>query len=217
MRNIYNILYSYYGPQHWWPGDSPFEIIIGAILTQNTNWRNVESAINNLKREGYLSPYKLYKIPIKKLQRLIKPAGFFNIKTERLKTFVRYLWKKYRGDIERMKKRETFSLRKEILGIKGVGPETCDSILLYALEKPVFVIDAYTRRIFLRHRIIDEKNSYYDIKDIFERNLKANVKLFNEYHALIVRLAKDKCKNKNPLCETCPLNKEVGNINTKYI
>jgi len=146
-------------------------------------------------------------MPIKKLRRLIKSAGFFNVKAERVKTFVRYLWKEYGGDIELMKQKETFFLREELLGIKGIGPETCDSILLYGLGKPVFVVDAYTRRIFSRHKIINEKDNYGDIQNIFERSLKADVKLFNEYHALLVNLGKDKCKREKPLCESCPLNK----------
>ncbi|TES92614.1 MAG: hypothetical protein E3J87_04965 [Candidatus Cloacimonadota bacterium] len=179
--------------------------MVGAILTQNTNWRNVESAINNLKEESLLTPARLKNISIKRLQKLIKPAGFFNIKAERVKSFVRYFLKEYKGSIENMKKKEAFSLREELLEIKGIGPETCDSILLYALDKPVFVVDAYTRRVFSRHKIINEKDSYNEIQSFFEKNLKRDVKLFNEYHALIVKLAKDKCRRKNPDCETCPL------------
>ncbi|OQX53698.1 MAG: hypothetical protein B5M53_06680 [Candidatus Cloacimonas sp. 4484_209] len=184
--------------------------MVGAILTQNTNWKNVEAAINNIKKAGYLDVYKLYNIPLDKLRMLIKPAGFFNIKAERLKTFVKYFWRNYSGNINLMKKQKTAFLRKEILEVKGIGPETCDSILLYALNKPVFVVDAYTKRILLRHKLIDEQYTYDDVQSIFEKNLKKDVKLFNEYHALFVKLAKDKCKNKNPLCETCPLSNIPG-------
>jgi len=179
--------------------------MLGAILTQNTNWRNVESAINNLKKKNLLKPAQLNRISIGELKSLIRPAGFYNIKSDRVKIFVKYLCEQYKGDIGRVKKRETVSLRNEILGIKGIGPETCDSILLYALEKPVFVVDAYTKRVFSRHNIVDEDATYDEIQSVFEKNLNRDVKLFNEYHALIVQLAKDKCKNRKPVCETCPL------------
>jgi len=205
LLSIYNTLYNYYGPQYWWPGEAPFEVMIGAILTQNTNWRNVETAIKNLKEGGFLTPDRINRISVKRLQRLIKPAGFFNIKAERVKVFVRYIMREYLGDISKMKKEKTSFLRKKLLGIKGIGPETCDSILLYALEKPVFVVDAYTRRVFSRHKIIGEKDCYSEIQLVFEKNLNRDVKLFNEFHALIVRLAKDRCKAKKYECETCPL------------
>lgn len=205
LFSIYNTLYNYYGPQYWWPGEAPFEVMIGAILTQNTNWRNVETAIKNLKEGGFLTPDRINRISVKRLQRLIKPAGFFNIKAERVKAFVRYIMREYLGDISKMKKEKTSFLRKKLLGIKGIGPETCDSILLYALEKPVFVVDAYTRRVFSRHKIIGEKDCYSEIQLVFEKNLNRDVKIFNEFHALIVRLAKDRCKAKKYECETCPL------------
>jgi len=205
LFSIYNTLYNYYGPQYWWPGEAPFEVMIGAILTQNTNWRNVETAIKNLKEGGFLTPDRINRISVKRLQRLIKPAGFFNIKAERVKAFVRYIMREYLGDISKMKKEKTSFLRKKLLGIKGIGPETCDSILLYALEKPVFVVDAYTRRVFSRHKIIGEEDCYSEIQLVFEKNLNRDVKLFNEFHALIVRLAKDRCKAKKYECETCPL------------
>ncbi len=181
--------------------------MIGAILTQNTSWRNVELAINNLRKENYLEPERLYRISGMKLRRLLKPAGFYNIKAERVMSFVKYLWDEYKGDMESMKHQRTLFLREQMLGIKGIGLETCDSILLYALEKPVFVVDAYTRRILSRHKIIKQNDNYGDIQNIFEKGLKADVNLFNEYHALFVRLGKDKCKKGNPLCESCPLNK----------
>ncbi len=202
---IYKTLFKYYGPQHWWPGEIPFEIMIGAILTQNTSWRNVELAINNLKERGLLTPQGINKMSIQRFRKLIRPAGFFNIKAERIRTFVRYFLKEYKGNIRKMQKEETSFLREKILAIKGIGPETCDSILLYALEKPVFVVDAYTRRVFSRHNIISGEATYSEIQLVFENNLKRDASLFNEYHALIVRLAKDKCKAKEYDCESCPL------------
>lgn len=205
LKEIFHALFEFYGPQHWWPAESSFEIMIGAILTQNTNWRNVELAICNLKKSDLLEPLTIKNVPISKLRKLIKPAGFYNVKAKRVKTFVQYLIKDYAGNLEKMKRKQTSILRRELLAIKGIGSETCDSILLYALKKPVFVIDAYTRRILMRHNFIDEKDSYREIQTFFERNLKKDVRLFNEYHALLVRLAKEKCKSSKPLCDNCPI------------
>jgi endonuclease-3 related protein len=202
---IFRKLYRYYGPQHWWPGEDDFEIIVGAILAQNTNWRNVESAIYNMKNEHCLSLEALKDRDEELIKKMIRPVGFFNIKSERLKRFIDYMVERFGGDIALMKKKDTKYLREEMLKIKGIGPETCDSILLYALEKPVFVVDAYTRRIFSRHNIVSERDKYDNIRLMFERNLKKDAGLFNEYHALIVKLAKDKCKKKNPDCKTCPI------------
>lgn len=205
LQYIYKKLYNFYGPQNWWPGEDDFEIIVGAILTQNTNWRNVESAIDNLKNENCMNFESLKGSDKEFIKKLIRPAGFFNLKSERLLRFIDYMVKKYDGKIEKMKKKKKEYLREEMLKVKGIGRETCDSILLYALKKPVFVVDAYTRRIFSRHNIIKEKDKYDNIRLMFERNLKKDVKLFNEYHALIVRLAKNKCKKKNPNCKTCAI------------
>ncbi len=206
LKNIYDLLFERFGPQDWWPGDTPFEIIIGAILTQNTNWTNVEKAIANLKKAGVLSSDKLHKLDIKKLAELIRPAGYFNIKAKRLKSFLDWLFENYEGTLKNLEKIPTDRLRRELLSIKGVGPETADSILLYAFERPVFVIDAYTARICLRHHLIDKDADYHRIQELFESNLAADVQLFNEYHALLVRLGKDFCKP-TPRCEDCPLNK----------
>jgi endonuclease-3 related protein len=205
ILEIYKRLYSFYGSQNWWPGDSPFEIAIGAILTQNTNWSNVEKAIKNLKEANLLSPEKLHKIPEKKLAGLIRPAGYYNIKTLRVKAFIDFLMKNYSGDMEKMKEESLPTLRKKLLSIHGIGPETADSIILYALNKPVFVVDAYTKRVFSRHGIMDQKASYDDYQRLFYKELDEDVKIFNEYHALLVRVAKDFCKSK-PKCEECPLN-----------
>lgn len=205
ILKIYKRLFSYYGHQHWWPGESPFEIAIGAILTQNTNWSNVEKAIKNLKDARLLSPERLHKIPKDRLAELIRPAGYYNIKAERIKAFVRFLMTDFSGDMEKMKSEESLSLRKRLLNVHGIGHETADSILLYALNKPVFVVDAYTRRVLSRHGIMGYKAAYDDYQRLFHKELDEDVALFNEYHALIVRVGKDFCRS-IPKCEKCPLN-----------
>jgi len=204
LLRIYEILYRIFGPQHWWPGDSPLEVSVGAILTQNTNWTNVERAINNLKRHGVMDIKRLHEIPVHELALLIKPAGYFNVKAKRLKEFIGFLVTNYKGDMKRMAKEDTPILRDKLLGINGIGRETADSILLYAIGKPVFVIDAYTRRVISRHGITGKKRDYDEIQEIFHKNLPHDVRLFNEYHALFVRVGKDFCKPL-PRCEGCPL------------
>jgi endonuclease-3 related protein len=204
LLEIYDRLYTHFGPQHWWPGDTPFEIAVGAILTQNTNWGNVEKAITNLKKAKKLNSKALRNISPTKLASLIRPAGYFNIKADRLKHFIDFLADNYNGSMKKMRAEEALLLREKLLGVKGVGPETADSMLLYALEKPVFVIDAYTKRILSRHKLVSEKAAYHDLQDIFYENLPQDVKLFNEYHALFVMLGKDYCRPK-PRCEGCPL------------
>ena len=204
LTTIYDLLFNHFGPQHWWPGDTPFEIAVGAILTQNTNWDNVEKAITNLKKVKKLNSKSLRNISPTKLASLIRPAGYFNIKADRVKHFVDFLADHYNGSMKKMRAEEPLLLREKLLGVKGIGPETADSILLYALEKPVFVIDAYTKRILSRHKLVSEKAVYHDLQDIFYENLPQDVKLFNEYHALIVMLGKEFCRPK-PGCEGCPL------------
>jgi len=204
LLDIYGRLYKKFGPQHWWPGNTPFEVMVGAILTQNTNWTNVEKAINNLKKAKVLSPIKLKKINTRRLAKLIRPAGYFNIKAKRLKNFINFLFSEYKANLERMKKVDPWGLRTDLLQVNGIGLETADSILLYALNRPVFVVDAYTRRMLLRHHLIDEDATYSLIQDIFLDNLNTDVKLFNEFHALIVRLGKEICRP-TPNCSICPL------------
>lgn len=208
IYKIYKRLFSYYGAQNWWPGEDPFEIAIGAILTQNTNWTNVEKAIKNLKDAKVLNPKKLHEIPRVKLAELIRPAGYYNVKTERLKAFVRFLITEFSGDMERMRTEEGLSLRKKLLSVHGIGPETADSILLYALNKPVFVIDAYTKRVLSRHGIMSYKATYDEYQKLFHKELDEDVSLFNEFHALIVRVGKDFCRS-TPKCEKCPLNLNI--------
>lgn len=201
---IYKKLYKSFGRQYWWPGDTALEIIVGAILTQNTNWQNVERAIKNLKANKCLSARAIKNMSHNKLAQLIRPAGYFNVKARRLKNFINFLFKEYKGQIKRMRAQNLTILRAKLLAVNGIGQETADSILLYALNKPIFVVDAYTRRFLLRHKLIDKEATYNNIQDYFMNSLKKNLRLFNEYHALIVRLGKDICKTK-PDCSICPL------------
>ena len=201
---MYKKLYACFGPQYWWPGETPFEVAVGAILTQNTNWSNVEKAIANLKSDKVLSPKALHDMPPDRLASLIRPAGYFNIKAKRLKNFIGLLINEYHGSMSRMAKEDLGAIRTKLMSVNGIGPETADSIILYALEKPVFVIDAYTKRVLSRHNILDHDESYDAFQALFHLKLKKDISLFNEYHALFVRLAKENCRTK-PLCTGCPL------------
>ncbi|MBN1493410.1 MAG: endonuclease III domain-containing protein, partial [Candidatus Omnitrophica bacterium] len=183
---------------------TPFEVMVGAILTQNTAWANVEKAIVNLKRAKVLTPKALFAVPEKKLARLIKPSGFFNVKAKRLRIFLGYMKEHYGFSVAKMKARDLDELRKELLGVNGIGRETADSILLYALEKPTFVVDAYTKRILSRHGLCGKNDDYNVVKALFEDNLEQDTDLFNDFHAQIVNCAKDFCRTK-PRCDACPL------------
>lgn len=202
---IYNSLYKRFGPRHWWPGDTKIEVIIGAILTQNTAWVNVEKAIRNLKKERALSASGLCRISEKKLAGLIRPSGYYNVKANRIKNFLRFLNSRYKGSVGRMFRSDLYKLREELLAVKGIGMETADSILLYAGSKPIFVVDAYTKRLLLRHGFIGEDAGYGEMQSLFMDNLPEDAGLFNEFHALIVELGKTICKSKQPLCSTCPI------------
>jgi endonuclease-3 related protein len=204
LMRIYMGLYKAYGPRYWWPGETVFEVMAGAILTQNTSWRNVEKAIQNLKEENVLNPEGIHHLRSSQLASLIRPSGYFRIKAHRLKAFVAFLLEEYGGSLRKMGREETEVLRKRLLGIRGIGPETADSMLLYGLRKPIFVVDAYTKRILSRHGIVEEKASYEEIQHLFMDHLPPDEKLFNEYHALLVHLGKEVCK-KAPKCEGCPM------------
>ena len=204
LMDIYNRLFKTYGPRHWWPGETPFEVMVGAILTQNTSWKNVEKAIQSLKNDGGLNPEGIYRLKKSQLASLIKSSGYYRIKANRLKAFVNFLFENYDGNISRMRKEKLETLRQQLLGVKGIGPETADSILLYSLGKPIFVVDAYTKRILSRHGMISERDSYEEIQRLFMNHLPHNKRLFNEYHALFVHLGKTVCK-KIPRCDICPL------------
>ncbi len=204
LMDIYSRLFSAFGRQHWWPGDGPFEVMVGAILTQNTNWGNVERAIENLKQAKALTPAAIHEMSHERLAGLIRPAGYFNVKAKRLKAFIEFFINRYSGRVSKMRKVDTETLRRELLSVNGIGSETADSMLLYALERPGFVIDAYTKRVLSRHGIMDGSESYERFQELFHTALSCDVQLFNEYHALLVRLGKDFCKPR-PRCEGCPL------------
>jgi endonuclease III related protein len=204
LIQIYDLLLTRYGHRHWWPAETPFEVCVGAILTQNTNWVNVEKAIANLKRKGCLSPAALRDIPVVSLAELIRPAGYFNVKSERLKDFIQWLFKNYGGSVEGMAGANLSKLREELLGVRGIGPETADSILLYACGKPSFVVDAYTKRLLAGLGLISGREGYEEVRSLFMDNLPRDVPLYNEFHALIVQHAKDHCR-KRPICLGCPL------------
>jgi endonuclease-3 related protein len=201
---IYQELYQAYGPRHWWPGETPFEVMVGAILTQNTSWKNVEKAIRRLKAKNALNPEEIYRLKESSLASLIRSSGYYRIKARRLKAFVKFLFEEYHGDIKRMKREGVRELREKLLRVNGIGPETADSILLYGLQKPIFVVDAYTKRILSKHRIVTEKASYEEIQNLFMDHLPPDERLYNEYHALLVHLGKNVCKRK-PECDRCPL------------
>lgn len=206
LIEAYDRLCKKFGPQKWWPGDTPFEIIVGAILTQNTNWKNVEKAVANLKRDGLLSARKLLGLCPSTLANLIRPAGYFRVKTKRLRNFLSFFYNDFGGKISALSSGNLHDLRGQLLSVNGIGPETADSILLYALGKPVFVVDAYTKRILSRHYLVPEETTYDEMQQFFMDNLPHEVKLFNEYHALLVKCGKDFCRPKNPRCKECPLN-----------
>ncbi len=215
LNSVYKKLYAYFGPQHWWPGESRFEVMVGAILTQNTNWSNVEKAIANIKKQNLLQFQRLQRLSHKRLASLIRPAGYYNLKARRLKEFLKFLHNHCRGNLRKMSCGPMDELREKLLSVKGIGPETADSILLYALNKPVFVVDAYTKRILLRHNIIREDSDYAAVQNLFMENLKNEVKLFNEYHALLVRLGKEFCLKNKPKCKGCPINSKRKSQNAK--
>ncbi|MDT8384842.1 MAG: endonuclease III domain-containing protein [Gammaproteobacteria bacterium] len=202
LNKVYKTLFSSYGHQHWWPGDSPFEIMVGAILTQNAAWINVERAIDNLKTHACLSPQKILATPAPQLAEWLRPSGYFNIKAQRLRNYCQ--WYVDAGGLTALSRCDTASLRQQLLSVNGVGPETADDILLYAFERPVFVIDAYTRRLFSRLQLLEHDAGYEALRQQFESGLKREASLYNEYHALIVRHVKQVCR-KRPDCTVCCL------------
>ena len=210
LYDIYEILYSSFGSQGWWPADSRFETIVGAILTQSVSWTNVEKAIDNLKEYCRtlgmdLSPEMLKEINIELLAELIRPSGYYNMKAKKLKAFVDFLYQEYKGNLAFMFKENLEVLRPRLLKVYGIGPETADSILLYAGNYPIFVIDAYTKRVFSRIGLTTKDVDYHSLQEMVMGNYSPDVKKYNEYHALIVELGKNICKKRNPDCKNCIL------------
>lgn len=204
LLEIYDKLFAHYGPQHWWPAKTDFEMMVGAILTQNTNWSNVKKAIALLDAKSLLEPASLHRISPEELAPHLKSAGYFNLKANRLKGLVHFLMEAYGADLEKMKQGELGALREQLLAVKGVGPETADSILLYGLGKAIFVIDQYTYRVLQRHHLIPEESDYESMQSLMMGNLPEDIELYKEYHALLVRVGSEFCKPK-PKCELCPL------------
>jgi endonuclease III related protein len=208
LMAVYRRLHAAHGPQHWWPGDSAFEVMVGAVLTQNTAWTNVEKAIVNLKAAQALSPEVIATAPHRRLAGWLKPSGYFNIKAQRLRALC--AWLIHQGGLKRIARLSTAVLRAELLQVHGVGPETADDILLYAFHRPVFVIDTYTRRLFKRLGMIEGNEDYESLRQFIEKRLDSEEKLFNEYHALIVMHAKQNCRPR-PRCVGCALEKMCPN------
>ena len=203
--DAYQLLYSHFGPQGWWPGETPLEIMVGAVLTQNTNWTNVTKAIDNLRQGGMLGYPQLLEMSLDLLAEYIQPSGYFNLKAKRLHNLLKMIENLYDGNLGHFLNDDVVSARENLLNVKGIGPETADSILLYACRQPVFVIDTYTHRVFSRHNLVEEETDYDTMQTVFMDHLPEDVQLFNEFHALIVRVAKQFCKKTNQLCEQCPL------------
>ncbi len=205
LKEFYERMFDTLGPQSWWPAETRFEMVTGAILTQNTNWGNVERAIAALKKAGALTPERMHAMPDAELASLIRPAGYFNLKAKRLKAFTARLFEAHGGSLSRMFRLPTPELRTELLGIYGIGPETADSIILYGARRAEFVVDAYTARMLVRHGMVAEGAGYEEVKRVFTDSLAPDERTFNEYHALIVNVGKNFCRPKNPLCKECPL------------
>ncbi|MFV2068871.1 MAG: endonuclease III domain-containing protein [Pirellulales bacterium] len=204
LDELFSRLLKAYGPQAWWPADTPFEVMVGAVLVQNTAWKNVRRAIDQLREAGRLSPQAIHASPQQELETLIRPAGYYRVKAKRLRHLVDFLVNSYDGSVEAMRATPPDRLRAALLGVHGVGPETADSILLYAAELPSFVVDTYTHRVLVRHGWIEQDADYHAIKEFFESRLEPDVALYNEFHALLVRVGHLHCR-KNPSCDACPL------------
>lgn len=212
LDEYFNTLFTALGPQRWWPAKTPFEVVVGAILTQSTSWKNVETALANLRGGKLLTPAAIGHVPIRRLESLIRSSGYWRQKARALKSFVEFLRHSYRGSLKRMFEVPTLVLREQLLGVFGVGPETADSILLYAGQHGVFVVDAYTKRMLVRHGWANEKSTYDEIRWQFEQRFPGNVSKFNEFHALIVAAGKNWCRKTAPKCNECPLGRylDVG-------
>jgi endonuclease III related protein len=204
-EDAYGLLYAFFGPQGWWPGETPFEVMVGAILTQNTSWSNVAKAIANLKNSGLLTFETLSRCNSEEIASYIRSSGYYNLKARRLRNLLDLVESDYHGKLDLFLAEDLAIARRKLLEVKGVGPETADSILLYACGHAIFVVDMYTHRVFSRHNLVLEESDYQSIQTVFMDHLPPDARLYNEFHALIVRVATTYCKKKNPLCEECPL------------
>ena len=204
LMEMFDLMFAHFGPRHWWPAETELEVIVGAVLTQNTNWKNVEKAIFNLKERGLLSLKALCSASADELALEIRPAGYYNIKARRLKNLISFIEDHYGGNLASMLEDDISGLRHGLLSVNGIGPETADSIILYAANRPIFVVDAYTHRILKRHGMVEDTVTYQDMQELFMNNLPEDTRLFNEFHALVVETGKDYCRKK-PLCDKCPL------------
>jgi len=209
LMDLYRALLRAYGHRGWWPGDSPFEVMVGAVLTQRTNWQNVRRAISALKAEGALDATSIATMDAGRLQELIRPAGYYRQKAARLKAMASWLVRRAGGDPERLADVPTDSVRRELLALRGIGPETADSILLYALARPAFVVDAYTKRLVVRHQLLGPECDYFELKELFELNLPEDVELYKDYHAQLVEVGKRHCRSV-PVCAGCPARQALG-------
>jgi endonuclease-3 related protein len=205
LLEMYDALLGSLGPSGWWPGETAFEVCIGALLTQNTSWSNVEKAIDNLRERGLVSAEAMHRMQPRELEECIRPAGYFRIKAGRIRNFLDFLRDEAGYDLSALDELDTGHLREKLLEVKGVGRETADSILLYAFGRPVFVVDAYTARICNRHALVPEDVEYEELRSFFEDALHPDAGLYNEYHALLVRVGKSWCRKKSGLCDSCPL------------
>ena len=203
--DAYDLLFAHFGPQHWWPAETPFEVMVGAVLTQNTNWDNVRKAIAELRERGLLSYQALAGCSAEEIAPLIRASGYYNLKARRLKNLLDFLGEEYRGDLDALGNDDPDTARQKLLAVKGIGPETADSILLYACNQPILVVDMYTHRVFSRHNLLPEECAYQEMQDTISAQLPRETALFNEFHALIVRVAASYCKKSKPLCGECPL------------
>jgi len=209
LARYYRRLRRHFGHRNWWPARTPFEVILGALLTQNTNWSNVEKALANLRRARALTPSRLAGLPAATLARLLRPSGYYRQKTRAVRGFLAHLNNGYRGSLARLLARPTSGLREELLALRGIGPETADSILLYAAGRPVFVIDAYTRRVLARHGLAPAQARYHELQDFFEAHLPRRLALYNDFHAQLVAVGKHYCHRQRPDCAACPLGPEL--------
>ena len=215
LTEMFQRLLEHFGPQHWWPGDSPFEVIVGAILTQSASWANVEKGITSLKKAGAMSPQSLRELPASQLAQLIYSCGYFNAKAAKLKAFAEWFGRQFDDSIEKMFAGAAGPLREELLEVHGIGDETADSILLYAGNKPIFVIDDYTRRVIDRLGLKPYGHKYTVYQRLFMDNLPEDVRMYNEYHALLVAVGKNICRKSNPRCQECCLSDICRQLNVQ--